>query len=864
MKQLNGKAIILWIMALILCVTTCMPAFASTGDRVVFRRETSDDGSYDTYVTGAWKMGNGFCLMIDGRETKLLRYNDIHGEPETFVMDMPDYFTMDFDGTEMPEGIEGLEGLEGIEGAEGLTGAEGTEMPEKAEPSVAPAQESTGTGEEDEDDEDDEEDGFLFTKAGPEKASEEVKEEEEKKDYYNARNWFCWNDELYAMTETRSTPDDDGNTKIVKVSVVHAKLEDGKIILEKSDIPDLDPQYLIETYDDNYETLSYVSRLYTAGNYLVGFVWNEEQKIIIYDLRDGSGREMSVGFEMGIAPGADDFILTTRTIWQGDKIDIKIGKMNLEDQSEEELTEIKGLGESQIGLCYDQEKNALYYLASGQLWVMPELDPEKAEAVNDCAENSATLELLPGGYMLIQSDRTVMVKNTDPSQRGDGITLKVYYTSFDTQAANDAVFEMTSARSDVSVILQQDWYSSVDLLQTMMNRDGQTDIFVMEYEGNAFKAVRKRGYLPDLSDNAQLSGCVERMYPYLQEAAKQDGKLIAVPVSANAGGIQFNMNAWKKLGGTEEELPKTWDEFLDWIMTLPKRLEGAEVKLMSPYTYYAEFRAMIGNAIMTNYQLLMDRKGEDYSFNTPLLKNLLQRVADIDYEALGIPKELKEEDYEELNGYSSSDVLLDTYVFSNGIDGYDQMVPLALSFSKDEDPIIPVTIYAGFVNPYSEHPEEAKEMLALMLKKLNIQAQYLLYTDKTEPIESSYAEETREWHNERMEELEKSLEKAEDENKAQIEEEIREQEKYWEDQERWLWLINQEMIDNYLKCQDKFTVVDYNIFSSLWDAEDKEKARILKGLYGYDMPGQKVDNISLEEALALIDQKVQMKRREGN
>lgn len=859
MKKLNVKTVVLLVLAMILCVTSCVPAFASTGDRVLFRTKTSEDGSFESGPRGAWNTKDGLCLLLRGADTKILRYKDIHGEPETFELETRYFSVFDSDGNETAEGMEGLEGIEG------LAGAEGTEAPEQAEPSVSPVQESTETGDGDEEDEDDEEDSFLFNKSAPAKAPEKAEEEEEDNDFYDLTNCFSWNGELYAMTASGTTTEENGDFKytIDKIAVKHVKLEDGKIILEKSDVPGLDPQYLVQDYD-GYENLVWINRPITAGKYLAGFVWADSPKIVIYDLTDGSGKEVSASYDTNIAPGGDGFILITHTTWAGDSVNAKICKLNLEDQSEEELVEIKGLSDSQLSFYYEQEKNTLYYLASGQLWIMPELDPEKAEAVNDCAENSADMELLPGGYMLIWSTNTAMVKNTDPSQRGNGTTLNVYYATYDTQAANDAIFEMSNARNDISVVLQQDWYSNVDLLQTMINRDGHTDIFVMRYDENAFKAVRDRGYLPDLSDNAQLSGYIDRMYPYLQDAAKKDGKLIAIPVSVNAGGIKLNMAAWKKLGGTEAELPKTWDEFLDWIMTLPKRLEGTEYKLVNPYTDFSQLRSLIGDALMTSYQLVMDRKGEDYSFNTPLLKNLLQRIADIDYEALGIPRELKQEDYNDIDGYSTGEILLESSSYGMGIDSYDPMVPLALSFSKDEDPVVPVTVYAGFVNPYSEHPEEAKELLALILKNLNLQMQYVLFTDKTEPIEYSYAADSRKWHEQYMTELQESLEKAEDGNKALIEEQIRQEEKDWEQQEHWLWLVSQEMMDAYLKCQEKFAIEDYSIFSNLWQAGDKEYARIVKAMFGYEMVDQKTDDISMEEALALIDQKVQMKRREGN
>ncbi len=39
MKKLNRKNVVLWILCVILCVTACGPAFASAGDRVIYRSD---------------------------------------------------------------------------------------------------------------------------------------------------------------------------------------------------------------------------------------------------------------------------------------------------------------------------------------------------------------------------------------------------------------------------------------------------------------------------------------------------------------------------------------------------------------------------------------------------------------------------------------------------------------------------------------------------------------------------------------------------------------------------------------------------------------------------------------------------------
>ena len=245
------------------------------------------------------------------------------------------------------------------------------------------------------------------------------------------------------------------------------------------------------------------------------------------------------------------------------------------------------------------------------------------------------------------------------------------------------------------------------------------------------------------------------MYPWAQEALKKDGKIIAVPVMSYTDSMNINLTEWKKAGGTEEELPKTWDQFMDWVESMPKRLEGKDVVLAEKYLNRTFFRSMIAQAIVSQYQVMMDYKGGDYSFNTPVLSGLLTRLANLDYEALGIPEEVN---YDEDDGGESEwrDPLLNSYGY-NGYNSSEEYYPLVLGFTEEDTPVLPMSLYVGFVNPFSEHPEEAAELLALVMKHEDIYTQYGLYTDKTEPVERSDADEQRKRVKDELEALKTAL-----------------------------------------------------------------------------------------------------------
>ena len=674
------------------------------------------------------------------------------------------------------------------------------------------------------------------------------------------------------MTERYSFDEETGNSRIEGIVLKRLKLENGESSLEDTDLPELDKEYMVNNWGGG-ESLDSLEKTFTSGNYLLGYDYYSDGKLLCFDLTDGSCRKLEVANNATVAPGGDSYVLLCRINMSEeseDRFDVAISKMNPADMNEEPLTELKGLTDYPETLCYDEEKNTLYYVNAGELWVMPDLDAEKAQAVNECSENNAHLILLPDGNMLVWSDRTVMVRSTDPSQRGNGISLRVYDSSYNADLMNEAIFEMSNARNDVSVILQQDWNTRVDIMQAMMNRDGSTDIFILPYEGKNFRALKNRGYMADLSDNAAIAASVERMYPFLRDAVKQDGKIIAVPTSMSSEGICINMEAWKELGKTEEDLPKTWDQFFDWLEEMPAQLEGKDYILISEYMDRANFRWQIISSIIAQYQVMVDSKGTDYSYNTPLLNGLLKRLSDIDYEKIGVAEEV---DWEELNQRQEwHTALLDLYSYS-GYSSYGREVPLPLKLTEEEDAVIPTTLYAAFVNPYSEHQDVAKELLAMVIRNQSIYTQYTMFADKTEPIRSSDADEQIKNHEEYMENLRKQIEDEDypDEFKADLKENLEDEEKNWDKyKDTWLWVINQAAIDTYLKYEPLFKVQEYDIFTDLWNSEDdqNEYRAISAALFGYTFEGEDgepmVEQISIEEALKRIDQKVMMKRKEGN
>ena len=801
MNGLNGKKIVLMLLAAVLCVTMCAPAFASVGDRILVRYSDAT-GYIEENIQTVVQAGDGICVVISNREGRqFLLFKDPKGDPETFVM---------------PRDTRDSE----------------------------PEPESEG----------EEEEGSPNTVT-----------------YENVSDVFSWNGEMYALVDRTVTG--DGFWKVDGVSVKRIKLENGQAVLEDSGLPDLDITELVNG-DEEYQYYDGMYRMFMAGDLLVGMAYSEDgTKVCKINLREGTTDVMNLGDNIdNVIAGPEGSILVTRIEWEGEKARAVMSRVSLEDGSEETLWEKADENLYSLNPCYDPESDSLFFAYKGELWKMPLSQPDidQAEAVNDCPDAAAGSLLLPDGFVVMWTYNVVIMKNTDPAQRGS-ITLRIRDFNY-TSALNETIYDMNDTRGDVSVVLNQEYELESGTLQAMMNRDAYTDVYAMDYKNSDCSALRNRGYMMDLSGNEQIAEYVSRMYPYIRDAVTIDGKIIGVPMEINGATFGVNLEVLERLGLKEEDLPKTWEQFFDWVEAMPAVLEGQqEASLAGSWEDRLYVRAQILNTLLTQYQVWMDSKGDNYLFNTPLLNSLITRLNNLDYEGLGVAEHQEGDDDD---SYYSDDedeyreaVLELWYQSTPG--GYNSRYkPLLLSFAEGEDPVMPVDMAIAFVNPYSEHPQEAMEFLALSMKNLYSSYRYAIFTDQTEPIRYPYYAENIKILTETLEEFKKQLQEESDEdNKPALEEIIKEYEGYIKDEENYSWEISPQEIERYQQNQGLYKVQDYSfIYDMMKNTKEKDNEEEENYYNEYEklVYGEENFGLGADELLNTIDQKIQMIRLEGN
>ena len=764
------KKLVLWMTALVILVSACVPAFASEGDRVLFR--VSSDGSSETRIQNLLPYGEGFILAVrENDKPELLLYTDVKAQPESFVLDE--------------------KSLQETDGEDGT---------------------------------------YLF-----------------------AENWFSRDNEIYALMRKTTFSGDDDHTEF---SVQKAGLADGQVILENSGLPELDLSGLTETDGDGYETVRNVLSLFVSGDYLVLVLGEEEPETLnVLNLQDGFCTVVEPDDCGEVAAGPEGTLLFTRADWSGggSTATVQVFRMDPDGRNEKLLAEVPGCTSGTIAPCYDPAADTLYFVRGGELCAMPQLDPERIEPVNTCLQADASAVMAPGGFVLMKTADTVTLKNTDPARRG-GITLRILNRGWG-ETIPETIYAMGSVRGDISVTQQEEGEMKSDILQAMLTRDDSIDIYVLHYDSNEFQALLSRDYLPDLSGNAKIAENTNRLYPYIRDAVKQNGKIIGVPVWIEGTALGVEREVWKQLGGTEENLPKTWSGFFDWLETLPERLEGQEVRLDSSDRVF--LRKEILQMLLNQYEIRMERRGEkDYAFACPELCDLVQRLNSLDYDALRLADNWEQDEaYEDPNG--GKEPLLEISA-NTLICGEKWTDLLALSFAEGEEAILPVEMDVAFVNPFSAHQEEAAEFLALAMDNLEFYDKYDAYTDMTEPARYPEFEENMQWLRDLIEKDRKELEKAkDDEEKDRIEEEILILEDSLKRSELEEWRVSREDVERYQKRQGQYMIRGYHFINDLFTADtDEENYEEFVRIFE--------DKRAPEEILETIDGKIRMIRMERN
>lgn len=665
--------------------------------------------------------------------------------------------------------------------------------------------------------------------------------------------WFGYEGGIYAVV-TRSIRQGE-ESEIDGGYIRKAVFADGQVDLEECEMPKLDWRDMIER-SGGYSYSRYLSRQTTVGDWLAVSVYNDsgDMELHLFNLKTGDAETREIDHMNDLTAGPEGKLLIGRVIY-GENQQIIIDLYDIEEDESETLARIDLTDSSYNGFAWNAESNTLYYISNGEIYAAPERDIEKAQAVNECSINASGMfsQMTEDGYMFVYGYDGAVLRNTDPAARGS-VTIRMRPFIW-TSGADASYYAFTESHGDIGVI-REDYGDESTLLQGMMNKDDRVDLYTLSSNSSTFSALYDRGFLGDLSGSATLNAAVDQMYPFLKEVVTKDGQLVAFPLQMNGNSFGYNSEAWEKMGLTQDDLPRTWDELLDLIEKLPDMLDGTEYRAFQLWTSQEDMRNTLLTRMVQSYSLLYP----DQSFNTPTLQRLMDRVMKLDLDALGMVTNDEMEniwdEFEARGGMKTHLLASDTEV---GINSWEQNTQnLALSFEKGEDPVIPVSLVLAFLNPFSQHTAEAMTYIECMAENLDNATAYAFYPDRNEPLRYPDHEEQRKNLSNWVETAKKNIENAEDdETRETWEGYLEEMQKELDNFDETNWQIGPKAIAHYRERAQWLKPETYSYWTLLQNGENGEAFQNLWDGYA---AGQK----SVQELLSFMDQKIRMMRMEGN
>ena len=643
-------------------------------------------------------------------------------------------------------------------------------------------------------------------------------------------------------------------------------LEDGKAAVGE-ELTELDWFDLVQGGGDS-EYLSQCDLPAVVGDtlYFASYDESSMRVLVATDLTDGD-TDVYYPADLGADISLDSFcaykdgqLLAMETEWGEDESAVKLYAIDVENEEATELlTLATGENVSAAGLAYRADTDTVYCIMDGEICAMTGMDVSTLQRVSEAPISyiSSTAPIITGDGFYIAADYEALVRrNTDPAQRAQ---TRITVQDMGAGAITDAYYAFGENHGEVEVVLLQ---RTEDVVQAMMNRSTDVDIYCVSVDSVEFDAVYSRGYMAELTGSESISAFLDRCYPFAREVCEKDGEIVAVPVTLYMDGRGYDPEAFARLGLTEEDVPKTWAEFFGSLESLAAKIaEEPGMTLFEGFSDYETARMTFLSAMITDYMNYISLPENEFAFDTEAFRAALAAYEAVDWSKLGLPAPnvddgLGASGVIEIGGRTEHNILYSPYT-NVSADGYIARAafrPMLLSFVEGEQPHISATLFIAFVNPFSEHRDIAVSFLETALEELDDLTRIHLCPDENEPVRSPWYEDILKGFDQSVANAEEQLAKAETEEERQAYEELVEE--YKQSREDYLkydaWTASEESIAIYREYASSIRV-KRNIGMG---GENSEAF--------YELQQQYMDGmISADEFIRGVDGKLQMMMKEG-
>ena len=404
---------------------------------------------------------------------------------------------------------------------------------------------------------------------------------------------------------------------------------------------------------------------------------------------------------------------------------------------------------------------------------------------------------------------------------------------------DDQIREFAKAHPDVAIeYLTNSPYTAEQITRHMESSEA-ADIYNMYLSSGYFKVLRDKGWLVDLSSSQKLVDTVERMYPHLTREYYVDGKLYALPFNISAYTTGYYPAALEKVGMSEEDLPATYDELMDFILRWRDDYlyDFEEMKL---YEWSWDLRQQIFQQIFQTQILNCEAKGELLTFNTPIIHQLLGRLDSNEMKSalqeVVPPVDTTSEVVFVMSEEGAGSIFADSHnPMPSTYRRYEQSKPLFIKLDESAQPTIQTEEYLLVVNPKSENQDLVIELLEYLADNLPVELQTAMMPDVNDPIQVNNFEENIAYIRESVARLEEQLANLPEDDERQttyLEDVLEDYRNYLARAEEERWATSEEDIAFYRENIAPYLVV---MTTSAFTGDSNQAQNILERYMGGQM-----------------------------
>lgn len=631
-------------------------------------------------------------------------------------------------------------------------------------------------------------------------------------------------------------------------------------------ICDVDWSDMVEFYDNNSYAIQPDIIIGAQGKAFARYYDNQgDYRTVSIDLATGATEPVeALTGALTIVPYADGKLLAE--LYNGE-ID-QTAKLACYDPADGSLTQLCDVPAENynppLGLAYDAASDTLYCARAGEICPIDLATGEIGEGVTEMpleAYSAAPGCILDGGYYAFCGEGAA-VRNLDPGQKAQ--TKLRINDSFWSDSVNAAYYRFANAHGDISVVLSREYSEVENLIENMMNRDDRVDLYVLTTSNSVYEALYNRGYLMELDGNEKVKALADGMYPSLREKLSTDGRLVALPLSTYSWSVGINEKALEKLGMTLADVPNNWSDFLDFLAGLTDVMtEESGIRLVSGGYTDSDVRYELMNMILSDYQYYVNGTDPDMGYDNPLVHELLEKLEKIDFVALGCPADMDADQMIMLDGYDEDSVLMSSSTGCSIGNFYSQFTPVLMHVTEDSPAYLVLDTTVLVINPFTKNAEAALAFAGEVADNLTTQTRYCVNPDLNEPIRGEQNQAVLQELEEELKSMKGEYENVEADEKQSFEEMLREAEKTYEMAEENNWDVSPLELNWYRANDDDIIVSVYNWLYP--DTTSEEDGGVGQTAEAEELMDQYLEGrISLNDMLAGIDNKVRMRRLEGN